>query len=74
MTRILVVDDEPQLLRTLRINLRARGYDVDVAADGATALRAPLATPRRRWPSASDSTRWTLPLGSSGPTMAARYG
>jgi two-component system KDP operon response regulator KdpE len=40
MTRILVVDDDPQILRTLRINLRARGYDVDVAPDGATALRA----------------------------------
>jgi two-component system KDP operon response regulator KdpE len=39
MTRILVVDDEPQILRALRINLRARGYDVDVAADGTTALR-----------------------------------
>jgi two-component system, OmpR family, KDP operon response regulator KdpE len=40
MTRILVVDDEPQILRALRINLRARQYDVDVAADGAGALRA----------------------------------
>jgi two-component system, OmpR family, KDP operon response regulator KdpE len=39
MTRILVVDDEPQILRALRINLRARSYQVDVAADGATALR-----------------------------------
>jgi two-component system, OmpR family, KDP operon response regulator KdpE len=39
MTRILVVDDEPQILRALRINLRARSYEVDVAADGATALR-----------------------------------
>lgn len=39
MTRVLVVDDEPQILRALRINLRARGYDVDVAADGTTALR-----------------------------------
>jgi two-component system KDP operon response regulator KdpE len=39
MTRVLVVDDEPQLLRALRINLRARGYEVDVAADGTTALR-----------------------------------
>ena len=28
MTRVLVVDDEPQILRALRINLRARGYDV----------------------------------------------
>lgn len=38
MTRVLVVDDEPQLLRGLRVNLEARGYDVDVAPDGASAL------------------------------------
>lgn len=40
MTRILVVDDEPQILRALRINLTARGYEVITAADGAGALRA----------------------------------
>ncbi|MBE1490206.1 response regulator [Plantactinospora sp. S1510] len=39
MTRVLVVDDEPQILRALRINLRARRYDVEVAGDGAAALR-----------------------------------
>ncbi len=39
MTRILVVDDDPALLRALAINLRARHIEVDVAADGATALR-----------------------------------
>ena len=39
MTRVLVVDDEPQLLRALRINLRARDYEVEVAADGTAALR-----------------------------------
>ena len=39
MTRVLVVDDEPQMLRALRINLRARDYEVEVAADGTTALR-----------------------------------
>ncbi|MFC6086577.1 response regulator [Sphaerisporangium aureirubrum] len=39
MTKILVVDDEPQLLRALRINLVARHYDVEVARDGGTALR-----------------------------------
>jgi two-component system KDP operon response regulator KdpE len=38
MTRVLVVDDEPQILRALRINLRARDYDVHVAATGAQAL------------------------------------
>ncbi|MGA9996807.1 MAG: response regulator transcription factor [Pyrinomonadaceae bacterium] len=36
--RILVVDDEPQLTRVLRTGLKARGYDVRVAADGITAL------------------------------------
>ena len=35
---MLVVDDEPQILRALRINLRVRHYDVDVAATGAEAL------------------------------------
>lgn len=40
MTRVLVVDDEPQILRALRINLSARGYDVVTAADGAGALQA----------------------------------
>ncbi len=38
MTRVLVVDDERGLLRALGINLRARGYEVDLAADGRTAL------------------------------------
>jgi two-component system KDP operon response regulator KdpE len=38
MSRILVVDDEPQLLRALGTNLKARGYDVDLAATGESAL------------------------------------
>ncbi|MEU2611835.1 response regulator [Micromonospora sp. NPDC007271] len=45
MTRILVVDDEPQILRALRINLRARGYDVQVAETGTAALRAAASHP-----------------------------
>lgn len=36
--RVLVVDDEPQILRALRINLHARQFDVVTAADGASAL------------------------------------
>jgi two-component system KDP operon response regulator KdpE len=40
MTRLLVVDDEPALVRALAINLRAHGYDVDVAASGRAALTA----------------------------------
>jgi two-component system KDP operon response regulator KdpE len=38
MTRVLVVDDDPQLSRALRITLHAAGYDVATAADGRTAL------------------------------------
>jgi two-component system KDP operon response regulator KdpE len=40
MTRILVVDDDRQLLRALRINLATRGYDVELAPTGVTALAA----------------------------------
>jgi two-component system KDP operon response regulator KdpE len=40
MTRVLVVDDEPQIVRALRINLRARQYEVDTAPDGTSALHA----------------------------------
>ena len=38
MTRVLIVEDERGLRRALGINLRARGYEVDLAADGRTAL------------------------------------
>jgi two-component system KDP operon response regulator KdpE len=45
VTRVLVVDDEPQLLRALGINLRARHYEVSTAASGAEALRTAAAHP-----------------------------
>jgi len=38
VTRILVVDDEPQLLRALGTNLKARGYEIDLAPTGEVAL------------------------------------
>jgi two-component system KDP operon response regulator KdpE len=37
-TRVLVVDDEPQILRALQTNLRGAGYDVVTAPDAETAL------------------------------------
>jgi two-component system KDP operon response regulator KdpE len=37
-TRVLVVDDEPQIVRALSTNLRARGYDVTAATTGEDAL------------------------------------
>lgn len=45
MTRVLIVEDEPQLRRALGINLRARRYDVEAVADGAGALRAAATSP-----------------------------
>ncbi len=46
MTRVLVVDDDPALLRALRIGLEARGFEVIAAHTGAEGLsRAAQATP-----------------------------
>jgi two-component system KDP operon response regulator KdpE len=39
VSTVLVVDDDPALVRALTINLRARGYDVHAASTGAGALR-----------------------------------
>jgi two-component system KDP operon response regulator KdpE len=38
--QILVVDDDPQILRTIRAALLAEGYQVRTASDGESALRA----------------------------------
>jgi len=38
VTRVLVVDDEPQIRRVLTLNLSTRGYDVTAAQDGTQAL------------------------------------
>jgi two-component system KDP operon response regulator KdpE len=38
MSRVLVVDDEPMLLRAMVMNLANRGYDVATAASGGAAI------------------------------------
>ena len=43
MTRVLIVDDDKALARALAINLKARGYEVDVALTGADALSSSAA-------------------------------
>jgi len=43
--RVLVVDDEPQLRRALRLVLRANGYDVTEVASGEAALDAAVSQP-----------------------------
>ncbi|GAA3323183.1 response regulator [Paeniglutamicibacter sulfureus] len=45
MKNVLLVDDEPQLVRALQINLEAEGYAVTTAPDGAKALRAAASQP-----------------------------
>ncbi|WP_213814617.1 response regulator [Glaciihabitans sp. dw_435] len=40
--KILIADDDPQIVRALRITLTARGYDVITAADGRAALNAAI--------------------------------
>jgi two-component system, OmpR family, KDP operon response regulator KdpE len=45
VTRVLVVDDEPQILRALRINLRVRQYEVHTAETGAEALAVAASHP-----------------------------
>lgn len=44
-TRVLVVDDEPQILRALEVNLLARGYRVDLASTGEEAVAIAAARP-----------------------------
>ena len=41
-TKILVVDDEPDVVELIRFNLQAAGYDVVTADDGTEALRKAL--------------------------------
>jgi len=43
--RILIVEDEPALLRALQINLRARGYDIATAGAGRKALAEAASRP-----------------------------
>ncbi|MFZ1489468.1 MAG: response regulator transcription factor [Ilumatobacteraceae bacterium] len=39
MSRVLVVDDDPRILKTLEVNLRARGFEVSLARSGEEALQ-----------------------------------
>ncbi len=45
MSRVLVVDDEPQILRALRTSLRGAGYEVETAETAEDALAALASNP-----------------------------
>ena len=45
MSRVLVVDDEPQILRALQTSLRGAGYEVETATTGEQALTAAAVRP-----------------------------
>lgn len=43
--RILVADDDPDILQVVRVNLELEGYEVETALDGQEALDKAIATP-----------------------------
>jgi DNA-binding response OmpR family regulator len=45
MARVLLVDDDPAILRLLEVNFRLEGFDVDAASHGEEALAIATATP-----------------------------
>jgi len=45
MSTVLIVDDDPALVRALTINLKAHGYEVHAAATGAGSLRLAASHP-----------------------------
>ena len=60
MQRILVVEDEMQIARTLRDYLEVAGYEVTVVADGGAALASlPVASAQTSSSSTSACRAWT---------------
>ena len=45
MARVLLVDDDPAILRLLEVNFRLEGFGVDAASHGEEALAIATATP-----------------------------
>ena len=64
--RVLVVDDEPQIRRVLRLALTAQGFDLRVAADGESALDT-----LRDWPAELLITDLSMP-GMDGIELCRR--
>ena len=69
MTRVLVIDDEPSILRALRINLTARNYEVSTASDGASSLAAISRERPTRSSSTSACPTWTAPGHPRSPRL-----
>ena len=67
MSRVLVVDDDLRILKTLEVNLRARGFEVDLARTrGGGAARWPPGTTPTSSSSTSACRRWTGSTSSAG--------
>jgi hypothetical protein len=64
--RVLVVDDDPHIVRALRINLSAHGYHVGTATTGRTALLSVGDVPPTPWCSTSAFPTSTAPRSSPG--------
>lgn len=60
MNRVLVVDDEPQIVRALVINLKARKYEVDAAPTGPPPSNSPPPATPMSSSSTSGCPIWTV--------------
>ena len=72
MTHVLIVEDDPQLRRAPAINLRARHYEVDTAADGVTALASASPQPPDLIILDLGLPTWTASMSSAGCAAGAR--
>ena len=76
MSRILIVDDEPNIVISLEYLLKREGYEVAIAADGEAALeavardRARPGDPRRDAAEAERLRR--LPAAAGRPALGGR--
>ena len=72
--RILVVDDDPQIRRVMRVTLTGQGYEVDDAKSGEEALeklpRAALRSRPARHEHVRHGRRWNLPRDPRASEMA----
>ena len=70
--RILVMDDEEMLLRTLRLVLPMEGYDVETALDGKAAAELYRKAQAENRPFAAAILDINVPAGSVGAVGAAQ--
>ena len=69
--RILIMDDEEMLLRTMKLILPATGFDVETAAEGETAIRLYQKAQEEKRPFGAVILDLNVPAGLMGGAAAA---